>query len=117
MAKPDIIATDDGELLAIEVKSTRKKYAMFNKDQVDRLLEFCRRFRVKCPRCGVEIRPKPILAVRFLNRGWKFIEVPEGWDSSIIVRDAEVSPRLLQSSPSHVGDGAGSSSLRMRAPK
>lgn len=117
MAKPDIIATDDGELLAIEVKSTRKKYVMLNKDQVSRLLEFCRRFTVKCPKCGVKIKPKPILAVRFLNRGWRFIEVPEDWSGPIIVRDAEASPRLLQSSPSHTGVEAEDSSPKKKAPK
>lgn len=117
MAKPDIIATDNGELLAIEVKSTRKKYVMLNQDQVDRLLQFCRRFMVKCPKCGVEIRPKPILAVRFLNRGWKFVEVPEEWSGSIIVRADEASPRLLRSSLSHTGFEAGSSSLKKKALK
>jgi len=117
MAKPDIIATDNGELLAIEVKSTRKKYVMLNQDQVNRLLEFCRRFIVKCPRCGVEIKAKPILAVRFLNRGWKFIEVPGDWRGSIIVRVDEASPRLLQSSPSHSDVEAGSSSPKKKALK
>ncbi len=114
MAKPDIIATDDGELLAIEVKSTRKKYVMLNKDQVSRLLEFCRRFTVKCPKCGFEIKPKPILAVRFLNRGWRFIEIPEDWRGPIIVRDAEASPRFLQSSPSRTGVEVEDSSPRKK---
>ncbi|MEM2547982.1 MAG: Holliday junction resolvase Hjc [Nitrososphaerota archaeon] len=117
MAKPDIIATDNGELLAIEVKSTRKKYVILNQDQVGRLLEFCRRFVVKCPNCDEEIKPKPILAVRFLNRGWRFIEVPHDWDGSIIVRADEASPRLLRSSLSHADVECGSSSLKKKAPR
>ncbi|MEN2974310.1 MAG: Holliday junction resolvase Hjc [Candidatus Caldarchaeales archaeon] len=100
MAKPDIIAVDDGALLAIEVKSSRKKYVMLNSEQVDRLLEFSKRFIVRCPRCGGEIKPKPILAVRFLNKGWRFIEIPEDWSGSIVVKLDEASPRRLQSSPS-----------------
>lgn len=116
MAKPDIIATDDGELLAIEVKSTRKKYVILNQDQVGRLLEFCRRFIVKCPNCNKEIKPKPILAVRFIDRGWRFIEIPQDWNGSIIVKADEASPRPLRSSPSHAGVESESSSLKRKVP-
>lgn len=115
MAKPDIIATDNGELLAIEVKSTRKKYVILNQDQVRRLQEFCRRFIVRCPNCKEEIKPKPILAVRFLNRGWRFVEIPQDWDGGIIVRADEASPRLLRSSPSHADVWVGNSSPKKKA--
>jgi len=104
MVKPDIIAVDDGELLAIEVKSSRKNYVMLNKDQLKRLTEFCRRFVVRCPECGKEIKPKPILAVRFLNKGWRFIEVPEDWDGPIIVKFYQSSLKRLEPSSSPAVD-------------
>lgn len=86
LPKPDVIAVDSGELLAIEVKSTNKSYAILNSSQVERLLEFCRLFAVRCPHCGAEIRPKPIIAARFLNREWSFAEIPLSWKGSITLR-------------------------------
>ncbi|MDJ0273047.1 MAG: hypothetical protein NYU40_02060 [Aigarchaeota archaeon] len=75
MAKPDIIAVDKGELLAIEVKSSSKDYAAFSAEQVGRLLKFVERFMIVCPHCGGEIHPKPVAAVRFVGRGWEFIDL------------------------------------------
>lgn len=86
LPKPDIIAVDSGELLAIEVKSSNKPYVILNSSQVERLLAFCNRFVVRCPHCGAEIKPKPILAARFLNREWSFAEIPMNWKGSIILR-------------------------------
>lgn len=86
MSKPDIIAVEEGELYALEVKSSRKSYAMLSKEQVARLLDFCRRFGVRCPRCGREIHPKPVVAVRFLGYGWRFVEVPMDHKGSLIVK-------------------------------
>jgi len=88
LPKPDIIAVDSGELLAIEVKSSSKPYVVLNSVQVKRLLDFCKFFVVKCPRCGAEIRPKPILAARFLGKEWRFIEIPFDWKGSIILKKA-----------------------------
>ncbi|MEM1946180.1 MAG: hypothetical protein QXF95_04105, partial [Candidatus Caldarchaeum sp.] len=75
MAKPDMVAVDDGEMLAIEVKSSGKPYAMLTADQVARLMEFVERFEIKCPHCGGRFNPKPVAAVRFVGRGWRFIEL------------------------------------------
>ena len=86
LPKPDVIAVDSGELLAIEVKSTNKSYVLLNSSQVERLLEFCKLFIVRCPQCGAEIRPKPIIAARFLNREWNFTEIPLNWRGSIMLR-------------------------------
>jgi Holliday junction resolvase len=86
MAKPDLIAVDNGNLLAIEVKSTRKDYIMLNKEQIKRIKEFCEKFIVKCPHCGKEFSPKPVLAVRFLNREWKFLEIPIEIENSLIIK-------------------------------
>jgi len=109
LPKPDIIAVDDGELLAIEVKSSNKSYIALNEAQVRRLLEFCERFVVKCPRCGEEIRPKPILAARF-------VEIPPDWEGVIVVRrlshSSEASRGERLSSPSHKRGGAASSQER-----
>lgn len=88
LPKPDIIAVDGGELLAIEVKSSNKSYVTLNGLQVKRLLDFCRLFVVRCPRCGAEIRPKPMLAARFLRREWRFVEIPMEWKGSIILKAA-----------------------------
>ncbi len=90
MAKPDIIAVDHGELLAIEVKSSSKRYAMLEVEQVKRLKDFSKRFRIKCPHCGGEFHPKPVVAIRFLGRGWRFLELPlNGEDRSITIRWSE----------------------------
>ncbi|GBC69274.1 hypothetical protein HRbin01_00970 [archaeon HR01] len=87
MAKPDIIAVDAGELLAIEVKSSSRNYAMLEVEQVRRLREFARRFRVSCPHCGKSFNPKPVVAIRFLGRGWKYQVLPlEGEDQRIILK-------------------------------
>ncbi len=86
MAKPDIIAVENGELYAIEVKSSRKPYVMLNREQIKRLLEFCRMFRLRCPHCGKEFAAKPVLAVRFMGYGWEFIEVPENIDHPIVIK-------------------------------
>jgi len=86
LPKPDIIAVDSGELLAIEVKSSSKSYVVLNAAQVKRLLNFCNLFVVKCPRCGAEIKPKPILAARFLGKEWRFVEIPLDWKGSIILK-------------------------------
>lgn len=59
---------------------------MLSKEQVSRLLEFCRRFSVRCPRCGSEIYPKPVVAIRFIGHGWKFVEVPMDHQGSLIVK-------------------------------
>ncbi|MEM2910568.1 MAG: Holliday junction resolvase Hjc [Nitrososphaerota archaeon] len=86
MAKPDVIAVENGELYAIEVKSSRKSYVMLNREQVKRLLEFCRMFRLRCPHCGEEFTAKPVVAVRFMGYGWEFIQVPEETDRPIIIK-------------------------------
>jgi len=86
MAKPDILAVDDGELLAIEVKSSRKDYVMLNKTQAERLGAFCESFVVRCPFCDRSFPPKAVLAARFLQRGWKFVEVPLDLHDRLIVR-------------------------------
>ncbi len=86
MAKPDVIAVDGGELLAIEVKSSSKPYITLNEEQVARLLEFCRMFVVKCPHCGGEIHPKPMIAARFLGREWRFVELPLDWSGPITLK-------------------------------
>jgi len=113
LPKPDIIAVDDGELLAIEVKSSNKSYIALNEAQVKRLLEFCKRFVIKCPRCGEEIRPKPILAARFLGKEWRFVEIPPDWEGVIIVkrfsRSSEASHDERLSSPPHERDEVESS--------
>ncbi|MCS7132408.1 MAG: hypothetical protein N3F65_03510 [Nitrososphaeria archaeon] len=109
LPKPDIIAVDGGELLAIEVKSSNKPYVALNSLQVNRLLDFCKFFVVRCPHCGAEIRPKPILAARFLGKEWRFIEIPMDWKGSIILKrtsPTSASGELPSQSP---GDGEESS--------
>ncbi|MCS6784607.1 MAG: hypothetical protein RMI43_00390 [Candidatus Caldarchaeum sp.] len=80
MPKPDIIAVDKGELLAIEVKSSNKAYAAFSTEQVKRLKDFTERFEISCPHCGGKIRPKPVAAVRFVGRGWRFYDLGQVFD-------------------------------------
>lgn len=80
MAKPDIIAVDKGELMAIEVKSSSKNYAAFTAEQISRLKLFVERFEISCPHCGGKIRPRPVAAVRFVGRGWRFYDLDKNFD-------------------------------------
>ncbi|MCS7094365.1 MAG: hypothetical protein NZ988_00960 [Thaumarchaeota archaeon] len=83
--KPDVLAVDGGELYAIEVKSTNREEVIVPKEQVERLLEFSKMFVVRCPSCGHQIRPRPVIAVRFLRRGWVLRSVDE-LQGSLIIR-------------------------------
>ncbi|MEM0440748.1 MAG: hypothetical protein QW463_03985 [Candidatus Caldarchaeum sp.] len=86
LPKPDVIAVDQGELLAIEVKSSSKNYASLSAEQVRRLREFGERFEVKCPHCGGTFKPRQVVAVRFVGRGWKFYDLtnyPSGQGFSV----------------------------------
>ncbi|MEM4199323.1 MAG: hypothetical protein QW234_03315 [Nitrososphaerota archaeon] len=76
--KPDLLVVEAGELYALEVKSTNRDSIYVRPDQLERLLKFTELFRVKCPHCGGEFNPKPVLAVRFLGRGWVFQEIGAG---------------------------------------
>jgi Holliday junction resolvase len=87
--KPDVLAVDNGELCAIEVKSTNKKEVYIPREQLERLLAFTELFVVRCPSCGQEIRPKPMIAVRFLGRGWVVKDVSEVREG-MTVRSEEV---------------------------
>ncbi|MEM0442764.1 MAG: hypothetical protein QXX19_01320 [Candidatus Caldarchaeum sp.] len=87
MAKPDMLAVDGGELIAVEVKSSSKSYAMLNSEQVSRLMEFVKKFEVKCPHCGERIHPRPVAAIRFVGRGWRFVDLSKhSPDKGLIVR-------------------------------
>ncbi|MEM1945371.1 MAG: hypothetical protein QW756_01480 [Nitrososphaerota archaeon] len=87
MAKPDIIAVDHGELLAIEVKSSNRNYAMLEVEQVRRLKEFSKRFKITCPHCNREFNPKPVVAIRFLGRGWRYVILPlDSEDRRLVLR-------------------------------
>lgn len=77
MIKPDILAVDDGELYAIEVKSTTREFMYVKPEQLSRLVSFSRLFEIKCRECGHKISPRPVLAVRFLGRGWVFKEIDD----------------------------------------
>lgn len=83
--KPDILAVDDGELYAIEVKSTNREEVYIPAEQLERLVSFSRLFEVKCPSCGERIRPRPVVAVRFLGRRWVFREV-ERIDEPMVIK-------------------------------
>ncbi len=90
MAKPDMLAVDAGEVLAIEVKSSGKEYAMLNQEQVGRLIEFVKRFEIKCPHCSGMFNPKPVAAIRFVGRGWRFIDLSNlNAEKSLVVKWVE----------------------------
>ena len=63
---PDLVIGRDGRVLAFEVKSTVKDYVYISKSQLNNLLDFSRVFGAK-----------PLVAVKFINRGWRFFEIPE----------------------------------------
>ncbi|MCS6770123.1 MAG: hypothetical protein NZ570_06790 [Candidatus Caldarchaeum sp.] len=92
MAKPDMLAVDGGELMAVEVKSSSKAYAMLSGEQISRLMEFVEKFEVKCPHCGQRINPKPVAAIRFVGRGWRFVDLSKhsGGKALIVKWDGHV---------------------------
>jgi Holliday junction resolvase len=66
MPSPDLVIGRAGEVLAFEVKSTVNDYVYISKAQLDNLLSFSHVFGAK-----------PLVAVKFINRGWRFFEAPE----------------------------------------
>ncbi|ASJ16882.1 Holliday junction resolvase [Thermococcus chitonophagus] len=64
--KVDLIAGNGKRYLCIEVKSTRKNEIYLKEKEVKQILEFSRKFG------GI-----PILAVKFIGRGWRFIPIEE----------------------------------------
>jgi len=86
--KPDLLVVEAGELYAIEVKSTNRDSIYVRPEQLERLRRFAELFRVKCPHCEKEFGPRPVLAVRFLGKGWVFREVRDSSDIHISVGGA-----------------------------
>ncbi|WP_297535884.1 Holliday junction resolvase Hjc [Thermococcus sp.] len=66
----DLVAGNGREYLCIEVKSTRGSRLYLPKEDVERLLSFANRFG-----------GKPVIAVKFVNVGWRFFR-PEFLGSS-----------------------------------
>lgn len=60
---PDLIAGNGKKVLAIECKSTKKDYKYLNKEQVEELKLFSKKF-------GAE----PWIGIRFNNLGWYFLQ-------------------------------------------
>ena len=63
---PDLVIGRGGESFAFEVKSTVNDYVYVSKAQLENLLLFSSVF-------GAE----PLVAVKFISRGWRFFSVPE----------------------------------------
>lgn len=55
--KPDLLVVEDGELYAIEVKSTNRASKYVRPDQLARLLRFAELFRIKCPTAAESSTP------------------------------------------------------------
>ncbi|WP_457742150.1 Holliday junction resolvase Hjc [Thermococcus sp.] len=66
----DLVAGNGRDYLCIEVKSTRGNRLYLPKEDVERLLTFANRFG-----------GKPVIAVKFINVGWRFFN-PESLSSS-----------------------------------
>ncbi|AMM54827.1 Holliday junction resolvase Hjc [Pyrococcus kukulkanii] len=62
--KVDIVAGNGNRYLCIEVKSTRKEKLSIKKEEVERVRDFASRFG-----------GTPILAVKFIGKGWRFVEL------------------------------------------
>ncbi|MDV3104802.1 Holliday junction resolvase Hjc [Thermococcus waiotapuensis] len=64
--KVDVIAGNGKLYLCIEVKSTRSDRVYLGDEDIRKLAEFSRRFGGRA-----------VLAVKFINRGWRFFDVDE----------------------------------------
>ncbi|WP_048056065.1 Holliday junction resolvase Hjc [Pyrococcus sp. ST04] len=62
--KVDLVAGNGKKFLCIEVKSTKKDKIYIKKEDIERLVSFSRKFG------GI-----PVLAVKFIGNGWKFMNV------------------------------------------
>jgi len=61
--KVDLVAGNGREYLCIEVKSTRSERLYVPAEDVERLVSFAERFG-----------GRPLIAVKFINVGWRFFE-------------------------------------------
>ncbi|MBP1912310.1 Holliday junction resolvase Hjc [Thermococcus stetteri] len=61
--KVDLVAGNGDEYLCIEVKSTRSRKLYLPVEDVEKLIQFAGRFG-----------GKPVLAVKFVNVGWRFYD-------------------------------------------
>ncbi|ASJ12097.1 Holliday junction resolvase Hjc [Thermococcus thioreducens] len=68
--KVDIIAGNGKIHLCIEVKSTREERLYFSNEDYEKLVSFAERFGAK-----------PVIAVKFINNGWRFF-LPESLKKS-----------------------------------
>jgi len=59
----DLVAGNGRDYLCIEVKSTRSKRLYISSEDVEKLVSFAERFG-----------GKPLLAVKFVNVGWRFFD-------------------------------------------
>lgn len=60
---PDLIAVKNSVNYAIECKSTSKEFLYITDSQIDQLTEFSQLANAK-----------PVIAIKFLNKGWRFFE-------------------------------------------
>ncbi|QEK79712.1 Holliday junction resolvase [Pyrococcus furiosus DSM 3638] len=82
--KVDLVAGNGKKYLCIEVKVTKKDHLYVGKRDMGRLIEFSRRFG------GI-----PVLAVKFLNVGWRFIEVSPKIEKFVFTPSSGVSLEVL----------------------
>ena len=66
LPSPDLIAGNKENLLAIECKSIKNNSKNFQKDEIDQLITF-----------SDILNAKPIIAMRFDNLGWYFLNAKE----------------------------------------
>ncbi len=63
LPNPDLFASFEGKNYAIECKCTKNKFIRIRREQLENLKIFSRRAGAK-----------PIIAVKFINNGWRFYE-------------------------------------------
>lgn len=91
MPSPDLVIGRFGSVLAFEVKSTVDDFVYISNEQLSNLLTFSSVFGAK-----------PLVAVKFIGRGWRFFDVPElnsknlrfSFDSSKVVFENFLSKSL-----------------------
>ena len=66
MPSPDLVIGKNGSALAVEVKSTINDFVYISQEQLSNLLSFANVFGAK-----------PMVAVKFISKGWRFFDVPE----------------------------------------
>ncbi len=78
LPSPDLIVGRFGFSIAIEVKATSKPAVYVSSEQLNNLMKFASGFGAR-----------PVVAVKFIGRGWHFFDVPKTDSKTVGFKDSD----------------------------